>query len=89
MCHLFHWILANMSNVTSQPFSLSGVAKNVVLPALGAIAGTLTTNAVDGESLDFKEAAQGAIFNILFQNLPKYLGHKLNKSKSIYIMCIT
>ena len=70
-----------MSSVTSQPFSLSGVTKNVVLPALGAIAGTLTTNAVDGESLNFKEAAQGAIFNIIFQGLSKLLGHTLNKSK--------
>ena len=60
-----------------------------MLPVLGAFAGSLTTNAVDGESLDFQDAAQGALFNIIIQNLPtKYLGHKLNKSKSIYT-CIS
>ena len=56
--------------------------KNIVLPALGAFAGTFVKNVVDEEPL---EAAVGAAFNIIFQYLPeKYLGHKLNKGNSIH-----
>ena len=71
-------------------FPLSGVVKNVVLPALGAFAGNLAKNAVDEKPLDFSEAAQGALFNIIFQNLPtKYLGHKLNKGKWMHTEVVT
>ena len=59
--------------------------KNIVLPALGAFAGTLVGNAVDEKPLNFGEATEGAVFNIIFQYLPtKYLGNKLNKGKSIH-----
>lgn len=59
--------------------------KNIVLPVLGAFAGTFVKNVVDEEPLDFVEAAVGAAFNVIFQYLPeKYLGHKLNKGKSIH-----
>ena len=76
-------VLARRSNCAICP--TSGVVKNVVLPALGAFAGNLAKNAVDEKPLDFGEAAQGALFNIIFQNLPtKYLGNKLNKGKSMH-----
>ena len=59
--------------------------KNIVLPALGAFTGTLVGNVVDEKPLDFGEATEGAVFNIIFQYLPtKYLGHKLNKGKSVH-----
>lgn len=64
---------------------MKNVVKNVVLPALGGFAGSLVGNAVDGMPLDFFEATEGAAFNVIFQYLPtKYLGHKLNKSKSFH-----
>jgi len=51
---------------------------------VGAFAGTFVENIVNGEPLNYWEAAQGALFNVIAGNLPtKYLGHTLNKCKSL------
>lgn len=62
---------------------VSGAVKKVLLPAVGAFAGTLIGNAVDQKPLEYGEAAGGAVLNVVFQFLPtKFLKQKLNKSMS-------
>ena len=63
--------------------TILGAVKNVLLPAVGAFAGTLVGNAVDHDPLNYGEATGGAVLNVVFQFLPtKFLKQKLNKSKS-------